>query len=301
MRYTKTIPKWGTEIFFDESEDRIGGQCANFAIAISKLGRETAIVGNLGSDPSSESIFSDLCSLPHLDCRFLTRDKSVTGYTVSIVRTDGERSFFSYLGHQTKFSITKYKTRLVQSISKKDIVHISGFFMIPNARKEISDFVREIKQDKEAIISFDPGWDPSDFDHDARNDVFAILKYADYFEPNEVELLTLSRSKSIRKSILEIQKRFGGVLALKRGRKGSLIVRDSETIAVPAFQTNVRDSTGAGDTFDAGFLSSISRGGSLKESGRFGNAVAALTISRSGDPPRRFPSARETLRLLARS
>jgi ribokinase len=298
LRYAKDIPRWGTEIFFEESEDRPAGQGANFSMALSRLGQASIIFSNIGNDTASKSILSKLRKLPRIDSKFLRRTNSTTGFTVSIVRTDGERSFLSHLGHQSIFSIMKDRDQVLRLISTNDIVHISGFFMMPLARSELIDFAREIKEERRGIISFDPGWDPEGFNEHSREQVFKILEYVDYFEPNEIELVSLLKQRSVKRATLELMKKFDQVLALKMSNRGSLIAQGTIITRIPSFKTKVRDTTGAGDAFDAGFLMGVAQGVSLEERGRLGNAVAALTISNPGDFYHRFPNLREVRSLI---
>ena len=64
------------------------------------------------------------------------------------------------------------------------------------------------------------------------------------------------------------------------GSKGVLVATDLETLYVPAFQTQVVDTLGAGDAFNGGFIAARLANYSLKEATRWGNAVAALKMGR---------------------
>jgi sugar/nucleoside kinase (ribokinase family) len=299
MRYTDHIAQWGTEVFFDESEERIGGQAANFAMAASRLGHDTTLMANIGNDETAKSMLSELRSIPRLSCALVSKESSRTGYTVAVVRTDGERSFFTYLGHQGRFSLTRNQNELLGRISKNDLIHVSGFFMLPRARSETADFVRRIKEERKGIVSFDPGWDPSGFDVQAISEIYAVLDHVEYFEPNEIELLSLTKERSLQEAISIVRRRFAGVMALKLGSEGSIVTKGTDQVFVPSFRIRVKDTTGAGDAFDAGFLTSACNGDSLEECGKLGNAVGSLTISRTGNSYLRFPTLAHARRLMA--
>ena len=78
-------------------------------------------------------------------------------------------------------------------------------------------------------------------------------------------------------------------VVVKLGEKGAL-VGDGQTVfhqpAVPLSPDDVRDSVGAGDAFDAGFLSALLRGSTPAEAARFATAVAAVTLSGRGGSER---------------
>jgi sugar/nucleoside kinase (ribokinase family) len=79
------------------------------------------------------------------------------------------------------------------------------------------------------------------------------------------------------------------------GAGGSLALSGDQLVTQPIFPANVYDAVGAGDVFDAGFLTGIRSGWTLAESMAFGSAAAALYISKEED---RYPSFSEVKRLL---
>lgn len=72
------------------------------------------------------------------------------------------------------------------------------------------------------------------------------------------------------------------IIALKLGEKGCLIEKEKTRIHIPAFNVQVVDVTGAGDAFNSGFLVKYIETRNILKAGIFGNAVAALTISKIG-------------------
>ena len=65
---------------------------------------------------------------------------------------------------------------------------------------------------------------------------------------------------------------------LKLGPRGCAIYTADREVLCPAFDVAVKDTTGAGDCFVAGFLAAHLRGASLEEAGRFANAVGAFSV-----------------------
>lgn len=72
------------------------------------------------------------------------------------------------------------------------------------------------------------------------------------------------------------------VLAVKRGVRGAVGAQGSERVEVPAFRVVAVDATGAGDTFDAGFLAAWLRGATLMQALVGGSAAAALGTTAYG-------------------
>ncbi len=69
---------------------------------------------------------------------------------------------------------------------------------------------------------------------------------------------------------------------MKLGARGALVCTGGKLFRVPAVKTRVVDTTGAGDSFDAGFLASFLKGGSIEASARAGAAAGARAVSAVG-------------------
>jgi len=289
LMHTNQLPKWSTEQFFKKTQWRSAGQGANFAIATASLGHPTCLVSNLGSDEISTRILADLQRMKLLDLKLLERTENATGFTVSVVRSDGERLFLTFLGHQNDFSLLHNKPRILQSLQKNDIIHISGYYMLPNLWNELPALVSQFKH-RGAKISFDPGWPPSGFNRTERKDLRVVLPDVDYFEPNEIELQAMTRKRSVSSAVKEIRRICDGVIALKRGSRGSIVFSENTVITTRAFRVRAVDSTGAGDVFDAAFLTGIVRGIPLSLCAKRGNAAAAALMSSTNSGRFRFPT-----------
>jgi sugar/nucleoside kinase (ribokinase family) len=222
-----------------------------------------------------------------------------TGFTVAVVRPDGERAFLTHLGHQSSYSLKHDERPLVKEIQAEDIVHFSGYFMQPKLRPE-TRLIIEAAKERGAKVSFDPGWDPDGFKPRTRNEIINLLTQVDFFEPNHSELQAIAGLKSVRGSVRRLFRYFDGILALKKGNAGSQVFAGSKSVTkVDAFQLkSAVDSTGAGDAFDGGFLHGIAHGRSFMESAHYGNAAAALLISSRRYSTLRFPSNRQVERLI---
>ena len=108
------------------------------------------------------------------------------------------------------------------------------------------------------------------------------LPYIDMLFMNEDEARMITGSSDPKTSGSVLLSRGAETAVLKLGGRGCAIYRrNSETIC-PAFEVEVKDTTGAGDCFVAGFLAAWMKGASLAQAGRFANAVAALSVRRIG-------------------
>ena len=162
--------------------------------------------------------------------------------------------------------------------------------MLPKLRTELLALFIET-QERKAIISFDPGWDSNGFNEASRTELLQLLPYVNFFEPNEPELKAISRKPTIAESIKDLSAHYNGVVALKLGELGSRIYDRGQIVGeAKPFPTQVIDSTGAGDVFDAGFIHGITKKQNHLEAARIGNAAASILISRKGAGHVRFPT-----------
>lgn len=130
------------------------------------------------------------------------------------------------------------------------------------------------------------------------------LSYIDFFLANEDEAAMLTDCRDPFENANRIVSSGAGCAVIKRGKNGCIIRKQEETFEIPAYPgCKVVDTTGAGDSFAAGFLYGLSRGFSVQDCGRFACAVASCVVEEVGgsqlldslgEPMRRF----EQIRLL---
>src|SRR6185295_12860075 len=121
--------------------------------------------------------------------------------------------------------------------------------------------------------SFDPNSDPSDRWH---SNINSVLKYTDVLFVNEREAIKLTKSKSTQAALKTLGEKVRCVV-VKRGAKGAIAIQDNDVFTDSGFRVKALDTTGAGDSFDAGFLSAYLMKQPLPECLRVGNACGALS------------------------
>jgi sugar/nucleoside kinase (ribokinase family) len=128
------------------------------------------------------------------------------------------------------------------------------------------------------ITSLDPGYDPSE---SWAQDLVQTLEETDLFFPNEVEALAITRSQSPEES-LKVLANGRTLTVLKLGAQGCLAMHDGQVLRQSAFSVEPMDTTGAGDSFNAGFLHAWLRKLSLSDSLKIGSACGALSTLKPG-------------------
>jgi sugar/nucleoside kinase (ribokinase family) len=105
------------------------------------------------------------------------------------------------------------------------------------------------------------------------------LQYIDCYLPNEDELLNLTGKGSIDDALKAVFENGAKTVVVKMGKSGCRIKTQAEDFVVPGFQVEPMTTVGAGDSFNAGFITQLLKGNELRECGRYANAVAAIKVS----------------------
>lgn len=272
----KSWPDKGGLVLIDELELYPGGCAANTGTALSKMGIKTGIIGKVGDDAYGNFLISQM-ERHNLDLRGVVRDPQVaTSTTLVLVSPDGERSFIHYLGADGEFLEEEVDLRLIKDCK---ILHIAGSFLMPKLDgKPTANILRKAKE-AGVITSLDTGWDEK---NRWMKTLKPCLPYLDIFLPSikEAEKLTnKKKEEDIAEDLLTLGIK---VVGLKMGERGSYFRTKDESFFIPPYKVTVRDTTGAGDCFVAGFLAGQIFGWDLKQCGQFANALGAQCVQALG-------------------
>jgi sugar/nucleoside kinase (ribokinase family) len=175
-------------------------------------------------------------------------------------------------------------------------VHVSSYFL---QRALVPDLPALLKEARGAGVttSVDPNWDPGGTWDDG---LLALLPEVDVFLPNEVEALSLARISVIDDAIGRLRSSGAGTVVVKSAARGAAAAQASDLIHVPAIATRLVDSTGAGDSFDAGFLAGFLANEPLRRCLEIGNVCGALSTLAIGGTASQ-PTMAEAVGALERS
>jgi len=276
-------PPKDAQIILEDLHLTSGGCAANFAKASAILGRKTRLIARIGDDIFGDHVRKSLGSVDNLDLRLISGGR--TAVTLAITFKDKSRSFLTFPGANSEFSIKDIDSDLI----KGKYVHIASFFLqgLRADTKKILDYAHG----KGMTASFDTGYDPLGWSKADVSLVRKTLKDVDIFFPNFAEAQAITKTKKVEEVIDELLSLGPAIVALKMGSKGCHICTKDEKIFIPAFRVKAIDTTGAGDVFAAGFVHAHSRGWDLKKCGMFASAAAALKTQGYG--AERYPSYEE--------
>ena len=267
-------PAFGqTERVVDTGTLTVGGSGAIMACAAAKLGLRVGFAGVVGDDPFGRFMQDEL-GARGVDVRGITvDDHRPTGITVVLSRGE-DRAIITALG-----TVGDLRRELVdpELLSSARHVHVSSYFLQRSLRDDLPSLFAEVHA-AGTSTSIDPNWDPEErWDGDLLN----LLTVTDLFLPNSAEARSITGIDDIDVAAESLAGR-GGIVAIKFGDGGGMVVRGEVATRVPGIQVAVTDTTGAGDTFDAGFIAGHLAGWPLERCLALANICGGLSTRAAG-------------------
>jgi len=271
------MPDLGKQVVTRDFEVHGGGCSANFALQSARLGMDVQLFGKLGDDVFGTRVLVELDD-NRVNTKNVRMTEKKTGVTVAIVQGI-ERSFITFRGENATYNINDIDLPSIEA----EVVHLPSYFLLDGLRSDYGHLI-DLLHGAGILVSFDTGWDPMGFPKERIEPILDILPKIDIFLPNLDEARKilgddrLTREKAAR-IFLDMGVR---IAAIKMGKDGCFLASGDYQEFVPAFKVPVVDTTGAGDTFDAGFVSAYVSGHSLKECAYIGAATAGLKVGGIG-------------------
>src|SRR5262245_23668827 len=263
------FPSPGREVLVDDFQMVLGSASAICAMGLARLGTPVTFFGKVGDDPTGHFCL-DAMRERGIDLDAVVVDPALkTGVTVAITSA-ADRALVSFLGSIASLSEAEVPRAL---FSRADHVHVSSYYLQEALRPGVAKLFRDAKA-AGLTTSLDPGFDPSER---WGPDLTETLRSVDVFFPNEVELRGLSGLDDPEEAVRRLQNGSTKVVA-KLGARGAMAFDGGgRPVHVPAPRVEVMDTTGAGDSFDAGFLHAWLGGAELTDCLRLGVACGALS------------------------
>jgi sugar/nucleoside kinase (ribokinase family) len=252
----------------------VGGSAAIVACGAAKLGLRTAFVGVVGADPFGEFMLASLEERGVDVSKSRVDAEASTGVTVILSRPD-DRAILTYPGAIRDLTADDVDPDLVRRTRH---VHVSSYFLQPALHPGLPRLFRDAHA-AGATVSVDPNWDPEE-SWDGGLD--QILAEVDLFLPNAAEATIISGERDPHRAAVALVSAGPETVAVKLGAHGALLASGGRTIRAQAPDVVAVDATGAGDSFDAGFLAGVLTGRSLEDSLALGCACGSLSTRAVG-------------------
>ena len=261
-------------------EESSGGSAANTCAVAAALGARVAYLGKVADDQLGRVFRHDITAAGVHFPSAPTREGAATARCLILVTPDGQRTMHTYLGASVAFAEGDVDTALIADAA---VLYLEGYLFDPPAAQaafRAAAAAARAAGRRVALSLSDP------FCVERHRDAFRALVRGgvDILCANEAEVTSLYQVNSFEEAV-EAARAEVGLAALTQSEAGSLVVRGTETVRVPAAPARVLDTTGAGDAYAAGFLAGLTSGRDIRDCGRLGALAAAEVIGHYGARP----------------
>lgn len=262
---------------FDRANTRIeditlatGGDAANQAADLAKLGRRTALVCRVGDDSMGRLLLSEIAGTGADVSHVAVSPESVTATAIVLVSQDGQRNIISKRGSNDDFCLADIDLALIQKARALSVGSLFGC-----AKLEEDGLETVLKQAKQSgVATF------ADMAADKKGlrlkGIAPFLPYIDWFLPSDYDSTHLTDGLEVADAAKAFMDAGAKNVVIKLGRRGAYACCEGFTGYVPAFDIEAKDTTGSGDAFCAGMIHSLLGGNNAEEALTFACACGAF-------------------------
>ncbi len=255
-----------------------GGDALNEAVVLANLGVPCELITLLGEDEAAETVMKCLRNNGVEASRITKTADIATGINIVLVDDAGERYFIT----NPESSLRKLSKECILPYVEEmgDIVSFGSVFVSSMlSTRDMEEVFKKVKEKPGRILVADM----TTAKHNERiEDLEPVLKYIDYIIPNEIEAATLTGENDPESNAMKFLEHGSKCVVIKCGKNGCVYADDKGVHRIPAHPATVVDTTGAGDSFVAGFIYGLSEGMSLPDCCRYGCATASVVVEHMG-------------------
>jgi sugar/nucleoside kinase (ribokinase family) len=268
------VPSFGqVEQIVDDASLTLGGSAAIVAAGAGRLGVRTGLASAVGDDAFGRLVL-DVLRARSVDVDGVRVEPGVTtGHTIHL-STGTDRAMLTALG-----AIESMRGELVDLALLRGArhVHVTSYFLQAQLRRDLPGVLAAARA-AGTTVSLDTNWDPAGSWDDGLMD---LLPLVDCFLPNATEARSIAAQDDIDAAAASLADRVATVV-VKLGADGALAVSGNARVRCPALAVETIDTTGAGDSFVAGFLAGTLKGWALERSLALGVACGTLSTRSTG-------------------
>jgi len=247
-------------------EVQSGGPVATAMVTLSRLGIGCRFHGVVGDDEAGKKIIESLIS-EKIDVKgMLKRKKSSSQQAfIAIERGSGKRTIFWQRPTGREIAYDELGN---------DFLRYSNFLHLDGLMGDVSLLAAQEARRMGVPVMLDAGR--------MRPGMYDLAQICDYVVASEDFAKDLGWNgdyKSLRNTLTLSG---NGIITVTLGDRGSVTCIDDETVAIPAFEINVRDTTGAGDVFHGGYIYGLLQGWKIVDTIIFASAMAAMKCEKIG-------------------
>jgi sulfofructose kinase len=256
-------PKSGQKIDAGSVIIQGGGPVPNTLVGLARLGFSTSVIAAVGDDLTGKLGIEEL-KRERVETRHVIIKKAQSDIAAGFIENNsGQRTIALFRRIQVR-----PKDLRTENYPVPRVVHLDGRDL--DACMKLAKWGRKVG----ALVSFDVG--------SMRNDVSPIFPLVDHLVVADAYALPFTNTTNARSAIAKLSQLCPGQVVVTEGVKGSRGFDREAYHFQPAYKVKNIDTTGAGDSFHAGYLYGVLKGWSMPERLRFAAATAALKCTRPG-------------------
>ena len=251
-----------------------GGSVANSIVGLSQLGNKVGFIGKVCEDELGQK-YEDGLNKDKVKYLYKKKKEPIpTGSCLILITPDSERTMCTFLGTAGKIDHNDVKEN---DIRNAEMIFLEGYLWDEGNPKKAFD--KAITNSKKVAMSL--------------SDLFCVERHKKHFLElvrnkldivfaNEKEILSLTDSKKFSEAV-SFSKEIKKNIVITRGEKGAISINADEVEEISA-QSNlkIKDLTGAGDLFAAGYLHGVINNFKIKDSLNKGTELSAQIIQKIG-------------------
>ena len=256
-------------------EDTIsGGSVANSIVGLAQLGNDVGFIGKINDDDLGKK-YEDGLKKENVKYLYTKKQEPITtGSCLILITPDSERTMCTFLGTAGKINDQDVSE---EDIKNSDITFLEGYLWDEGEPKKAFD--KAIKDSKKTAMSLS---DLFCVERHKSNFLDLVKNKLDIVFANEQEITSLIDAKSFN-DVVTFSKQIKKNVIITRGVKGAMSISNNELIECDAQKNlDIKDLTGAGDLFAAGYLHGIINNFSIKESLIKGTELSSKIIQKIG-------------------
>ena len=251
-----------------------GGSVANSIVGLSQLGNEVGFIGKINDDNLGHKYEK---GLETENVNFLyskKRENMSTGTCLILITPDSERTMCTFLGTAGKINDKDVRA---DDVKKSDITFLEGYLWDDGEPKKA--FEKAIHNSNKVAMSLS---DLFCVERHKKHFLELVKNKLDIIFANEQEILSLINTKDFNDTI-NFAKKIKKNVVITRGEKGAVAVNDEQVFECKAKENiQIKDLTGAGDLFAAGYLHGVINNLSISESLKKGTELSTKVIQKIG-------------------
>ena len=267
----------GSEVIAKNHLLDIGGSGGIFSTVLSELGIKTYIISKIGNDTFGNYLVGRLEGHGVGVDKIIIEKGKNTGVTINLTYAE-DKMQVSSVNMIKKFNISDIVFEGLENIAH---VHFSSYYMMDGLQNDYVRIISNIKNKYGDItFSMDTNDDPSGEWNDK---IYETLPHIDVFMINKKEALMITKKNNINDALEKLSK-IVKTIVIKLGIDGYTAKHNGNLYSGDSLNADFKDSTGAGDNFDAGFLYGFLKNMEPGKSLRIGNICGAKSVEYLGGP-----------------